>query len=133
MTPWTVASQASLSMGFSRQKYWSGLLFLSPGDLPDPGFEPRSPALWADSLQSEPPGKPPYIYTSSQKRREKHREAFSAFAAGSLSSFKMTSTGLPWWSSSKESTSQYRRHGFNPWWGKDPTCQGATKLWCHNY
>ena len=45
VTPWTVANQAPLSMGFSRQEYWSGLPFLSPGDLPDPGLEPRSPAL----------------------------------------------------------------------------------------
>ena len=56
-TPWTVAYEALLSMGFSRQDYWSGLLFLSPGDLPDPGIEPRSPALQADALTSEPPGK----------------------------------------------------------------------------
>ena len=45
------------SMGFSRQEYWSGLPFPSPGDLPDPGIEPRSPALEADALTSEPPGK----------------------------------------------------------------------------
>ena len=45
-------------MGFSRQEYWSGLPFPSPGDLPDPGIEPRSPALQADALTSEPPGKP---------------------------------------------------------------------------
>ena len=45
-------------MGFSRQEYWSGLPFPSPGDLPDPGIEPGSPSLWADSLPSEPPGKP---------------------------------------------------------------------------
>ena len=57
-TPWTVACQAPLSMGFSRQEYWSGLPFPSPGDLPDPGIEPRSPALQADALPSEPPGKP---------------------------------------------------------------------------
>ena len=44
-TPWTVAYQAPQSMGFSRQEYWSGLLFPSPGDLPDPGIELRSPAL----------------------------------------------------------------------------------------
>ena len=53
MTPWTVAYQASLSMGFSRQEYWSGLQFPSPGDLPDPGIEPESPALQADTLPSE--------------------------------------------------------------------------------
>ena len=56
-TPWTVALQAPPSMGLSRQKYWSGLPFPSPGDLPDPGIEPRSPTLQADALTSEPPGK----------------------------------------------------------------------------
>ena len=56
-TPWTVAYQASLSMGFFRQEYWSGLPFPSPGDLPDPGIKPKSPALKADALPSEPPGK----------------------------------------------------------------------------
>ena len=57
VTLWTVAYQAPPSMGFSRQEYWSGLPFPSPGDLPDPGIEPRSPALEADALTSEPPGK----------------------------------------------------------------------------
>ena len=56
--PWTVAHQAPPSMGFSRQEYWSGLPFPSPGDLPDPGIEPRSPTLQADALTSAPPGKP---------------------------------------------------------------------------
>ena len=56
-TLWTVAYQALLSMGFSRQEYWSGLLFPSPGDLSNPGIEPRSPALQADTLPPEPPGK----------------------------------------------------------------------------
>ena len=55
-TPWTVAYHAPPSMGFSRQEYWSGLPFPSPEDLPDPGIEPRSPALRADTLPSEPPG-----------------------------------------------------------------------------
>ena len=50
MTPWIVASQAPLSMEFSRQEYWSGLPFLSPGDLPDPGIEPWSPALQVESF-----------------------------------------------------------------------------------
>ena len=57
-TPWTVAHQAPLSMGFSRQEYWSGLPFPSPGDLPIPGIEPMSPELQADALTSEPSGKP---------------------------------------------------------------------------
>ena len=52
-------------MGFSRQEYWSGLPFPSPGDLPDPGIEPRSPALWAEALPSELPGKPQYNYVES--------------------------------------------------------------------
>ena len=56
--PWTVAYQAPLSMRFSRQEYWSGLPFPSPGDLPDPGIKPGSPTLEADALTSEPPGKP---------------------------------------------------------------------------
>ena len=57
-TPWTVAHQAPLSMGFSRQEYWSGLPFPSPGDLPSPGIEAGSPALQTDVLTSEPPEKP---------------------------------------------------------------------------
>ena len=54
--PWTVAYQAPPSMGFSRQEYWSGLSFPSPGDLPNPGIKPRSPTLQADTLTSAPPG-----------------------------------------------------------------------------
>ena len=57
-TPWTVAYQAPLSTGFSRQECWSGLPFPSPGDLPNPGIETGSPSLQADALPSEPPGKP---------------------------------------------------------------------------
>ena len=57
-TPKTVAYQAPPSMGFSREEYWSGLPFPSPGDLPEPGIEPGSPAFQADGLTSEPPGKP---------------------------------------------------------------------------
>ena len=57
-TPWTVAYQAPLSMGFSRQEYWSGEPFPLPGDLPNPGIQPRSPALQADALPPEPSGKP---------------------------------------------------------------------------
>ena len=58
VTPWTVAYQTPLFMEFSRQEYWSGLPFPSPGDLPDSGIEPGSPTLQADALPSEPPGKP---------------------------------------------------------------------------
>ena len=59
-TPCTVVYQAPQSMDFSRQEYWSGLPFPSPGDLPNPGFEPGSPTLQADALPSEPPGKPSF-------------------------------------------------------------------------
>ena len=57
VTPWTVAYQAPPSMGLFRQEYWSGLPFPSPGDLPNPGIEPRSPTLQAETLPSKPPGK----------------------------------------------------------------------------
>ena len=57
MTPWTATHQAPLSTEFSRQEYWSGLPFPSPGDLPNPGIEPESPTLQADSLPPEPQGK----------------------------------------------------------------------------
>ena len=57
VTPWTVAHQTPRSMGFSRQEYWSGLPFPSPGNLPDPGIEPGSSSLQADSLPTELGGK----------------------------------------------------------------------------
>ena len=60
VTPWTVAGQVPLSMGFSRQEYWGGLPFPSPGDLPSPGIKSMSPALQADSLPTEQ-GEKPYI------------------------------------------------------------------------
>jgi len=63
VTPWIVACQALLYMEFSRQEYWSRLPFPSPRDLPNSGIEPRSYALQADSLLSEPPEKPMYMYT----------------------------------------------------------------------
>ena len=65
--PWAVAHQAPPSMEFSRQEYWSRLPFPSPGDIPDPGIEPRSPALWADALLSELPGKPSGLWSFGKK------------------------------------------------------------------
>ena len=62
VSPWTIALLAPLSMGFSKQEYWSGFSFPSPGDLPNPGIEPRSPALQADSLLTELQGKPQYRF-----------------------------------------------------------------------
>ena len=72
MTPWTVARQISLSLGFSRQEYWSGLPLPSRGDLPNPGSEHRSLALQADSLPSEPPGKPLIMTEADVKLRTLH-------------------------------------------------------------
>ena len=57
VTAWTVACHVPPAMGFSREEHWSGLPFPSPGDLPHPGIKPESPALQADSLPSEPPGR----------------------------------------------------------------------------
>ena len=65
-TPQTVAHQPPLSMGFSRQEYWSGLPCPPPGDLPNPGIKCKSPILEADSLSSEPPGKSYMLYTHTQ-------------------------------------------------------------------
>ena len=61
VTPWAVAYQAPPLVEFSRQEYWSGLSFPSPGDLPNPGIEPRSPTLQADALPSELPMAAPFI------------------------------------------------------------------------
>ena len=58
ISPWTIDYEVPPSMGFSRQEYWSGLPFPSPGDLPHPEIEPKSPALQSDALPSEPQGKP---------------------------------------------------------------------------
>ena len=69
VTPWTVTHQVPLSMEFSRPEYWSGLPFPPPGNLPDPGIEPRSPALQADSFSFEPPGKPLELLTTLRKKK----------------------------------------------------------------
>ena len=63
VTPWTVAHQASLSMGFSKQEYWSDVPFPVPGDLPDPGVKPVSPVLAGKSLSTAPPRKTKSNYT----------------------------------------------------------------------
>ena len=61
-TPWTAGHQAPLPMEFSRQEYWSGLPFVPPGNVPDPGIEPVSPALTGRFFTTEPPGKPSLCY-----------------------------------------------------------------------
>ena len=100
-TLWTVAYQASPFMGFSKQEYWSGLPFPSPGDLPDPGIEPGPPALEADALTSEPPGKP----QKAQRRHQRKLMAVIAIAVGLSASFcaHAQNNGLPKMSTSKSS------------------------------
>ena len=78
-TPRTVACQAPPSMGFSKQEYWSGLPLPSPGDLPDPGIEPESPALQAEALPREPSGKPTHDLTMCQRP---HQQTISQWALG---------------------------------------------------
>ena len=73
VTPWTIARQALLSMGFSRQEYWSGFPFPPPGELPDSGIEPGSPALQAGCLTTEPPGK---SHVSNSTKEMQHVEEY---------------------------------------------------------
>ena len=111
-TPWTAAYQAPPSMGFSRQEYWSGLPFPSPGDLPNPGIKSRSLALQTDALPSEPPGKPKWSW-------EPFKTELLTRYAIVFNLFKVFSR----WLSGKESTykcRRFRRLGFNPWVKKIP-------------
>ena len=110
-TPWTVAYQAPPSMGFSRQEYLSGLPFPSPGDLPDPGIKPGSPALEADALTSEPPGKPNGCESWTIKKAEHKRiDAFELWCWRRL-------LRVPWtarrsnWSILKEISPEYSLEG----------------------
>ena len=99
VTPWTVARQAPLSMGFFRQEYWSGLAFSSPVDLPDPGIKPRSPALQADSLSFMPP-------PENNKRRK------LPIVDMIIRVMIMVPRWLPWESSKRKKTSSSLSHIF---------------------
>ena len=105
-TPWTVAYQAPQSMDFSRQEYWSGLPSPSPGDLPNAGIEPWSPALQADTLPSEPPGK----YCLSKKIFKSHLRTIVFYCLMTL--------GLPGGSDGKESTCNAGDWGLIPGSGR---------------
>ena len=89
VTPWTVAYQAPPSVGFSRQEYWSGLPLPSPGDLLHPGTEPESPALQADALPSEPPGKSLFFFKYTFKKHT------SSPRRSNLLTTKFTKTKVP--------------------------------------
>ena len=75
--PWTAAFQAPLSMGFFKQEYWSELPCPPPGDLPNPGIEPKSPTVQVDSLLSEPQGKPPKKQNTEEKSLNELANYFS--------------------------------------------------------
>ena len=84
VTPWTVSHPAPLSMGFSRQEYWSGLPFPSLGDLPNPGIEPRSPTLQADALSSDHQGSP-YMQSTSREMQGRMNHKLESGLPGKLS------------------------------------------------
>ena len=112
-TPWTIAYQAPPSMGFSRQEYWSGLSFPSPGHLPNPGIEHRSPALQTDTLPSEPPGKPkwrinwllPYFFRAVFPELIKRRSLILSSSVGTWIKLKLTALML--WTVSLKTTVIY--------------------------
>ena len=108
-TPWTVAHQAPLSMGFSRQEYWSGLPFPSPGDLLDPGIEPRSPTSQVDSLLSEPPGKPA---SRDQNPNSKTQQASQSLSEGHRLVSLLPAEG--WSLSALRSPTKHHAHGNLP-------------------
>ena len=154
-TPWTVAHQAPSSMGFSRQEYWSGLPFPSPGDLSNPGIKPRSPTLQTDILTSEPPGKPRRRKVKSKggKERYKHlnaefqriaRRDKKAFLSDQCKEIEEKMTNLDSILKSRDITLPTKvrlvkamvfpvvMYGWESWPIKKAECQriGAFELWC---
>ena len=107
-TLWTIAHQGPLSMGFSKQEHRSGLPFPSPGDPPNPEIEPRSPALQADTLTSEPPGKPLSAWA---------RCNYKVLRRGPSS---LVEDLFPGGSDGKASAYNADRPGFDPWAGRIP-------------
>ena len=112
-----------MSMEFSRQEYWSGLPFPSLGNLPNPGIELRSPALQADSLPFEPPGKPLTAEGLGSILGGGTKIPQAAWPKDKLKK-KCTGPGVSWWLSGKEFTCQCKTHGFDPWAGKIPHAWG---------
>ena len=112
-TPWTIACQAPLSMGFPRQEYWSGLPFPSPGDLPNPGIKPMSPTLADGFFTAEPRGKEESKQLFLLPCSFYHLPVFASFwpiRSSCLGDF----FGGP---VVKTPCCPYREHGFNPWSG----------------
>ena len=144
--PWTVAHQDPLSMGFSRQEYCSELSFPSPGNLPDPGIELRSPILQADSLPTEPPGKSPKskrLRNSKEHRgtpRNSKRKANASQRRRELGKWRTERVGQPGGRGFRgagrlrKRSSAPRRHGprFRPvnrwWWRRLPLRKSGLRL-----
>ena len=131
VTPWTLACQAPPSMVFSRQEYWRGLPFPSPGDLPDPGSEPRSPSFQADSLPSEPAGKLKINYPRERLLNISKRVEPVVFQLGAIP-ILVPPHSESWWPAAssfvdnKESTAQgaplkMQHTGEEPRWRKSRT------------
>ena len=116
-TPWTVAHQAPLSMRFSRQEYWCGLPFPPPEDLPDPGFEPESPALTGKCFFTEPPGKPLLTGTPSNLKHS----PFSFLMSVLCYMLYLYLCG-------NKSHGQSSLEGYNPWGHKE---SDTTDNWAH--
>ena len=91
-TPWTVVHKAPLSMGFSRQEYWSGFPFPTSGELPDPGIKPDSPSLQADSWPTEPPGKIFFLHFSSVQSLSHVRLFVTVWIAARQASLSITNS-----------------------------------------
>ena len=132
MTLWPVAHQASLSTGFPRQEYWSGLPFLFPGNVPDPGIKPASPALQVDYLPLGPLGSP---QITNRNIRNSQWGRFCPLLGHLMACENIfvvinydvgfwhlagRGQGLPRWCRGKESACQCRRRGFDPWLRKIP-------------
>ena len=143
-TSWTVAQQAPPFMGFSRQEYWSGLPFSSPGDLPNPGIEPTSPALQADALTSEPPGRQQMksLKECLQRREDNLRLRLEALQYLNDRQRRSTQQNSRW-STEEESSMVLWEPGVNSvLWGSDQLCDEKVKedeqrsvhqVWQDNY
>ena len=139
VTPWIVACQAPLSMGFPRQEYWSGLPFSSPGDFPDPEIKPTSPALAGRVFTTEPPGKPPRKHCVPTQCETLHISGSHPLSAKdipqsvrwpkhfpNISKALGDMVGRRWWWSSLVGKQHYSHHFF-PWsqWSERPPAGGS--------
>ena len=130
-TPWTVAQQAPPSMEFSRQDYWSGLPFPSPGDLPDLGIEPRSPTLQTDSLPSDPPGNPYWAWPHSFEQDPVSPSVSLSNQEVPISCLSFSIRGQTEWKPQSQNTNQSDQMDHSlvlTQWNYESFCVGPTKM-----